>query len=234
MGTLDTDNGANRGDYAYRDQESLKVLLYSSHPLVIKGIRGMLADVPGIDLVGDAANWIEAMLRIHELDPSLVIVNDDGIVNGSSNIPETLSPIISEFPGLNFLMIMSIPDDEKELAALKLGIKGVLIENSESDILLECIWCISGGGLWFRRAVLEKFVTEQLFSSRLKENGGQGFTMPVFTRRELEIIQMAGKGIKNREIGRNLFISEKTVKHHLSKIFKKLQIRKRTELRMYL
>lgn len=234
MSTLDTDNGANRGDYAYRDQESLKVLLYSSHPLVIKGIMGMLADVPGIDLVGDAANWIEVMLRIHELDPSLVIVNDDGMVNGSSNIPETISPIIREFPGLNFLMIMSIPDDEKELAALKLGIKGALIENSESDMLLECIWCISGGGLWFRRAVLEKFVTEQLFRSRLKENSRQGFTMPAFTRRELEIIQMAGKGVKNREIGRNLFISEKTVKHHLSKIFKKLQIRKRTELRMYL
>ena len=234
MSTLDTDNGANRGDYAYRDQESLKVLLYSSHPLVIKGIMGMLADVPGIDLVGDAANWIEAMLRIHDLDPSLVIVNDDGTGNGSSNIPGTISPVIREFPGLNCLMIMSIPDDEKELAALKLGIKGVLIENSESDVLLECILCISGGGLWFRRAVLEKFVTEQLFRSRLKENGREEFTMPVFTRRELEIIQMAGKGVKNREIGRNLFISEKTVKHHLSKIFKKLHIRKRTDLRMYL
>lgn len=234
MSTLNTDNGAGRDGYGYRDQEVLRVLLYSSHPLVIKGLMGMLADTPGINLVGDAANWIEVMLRIHELDPSLVIVNDDGIGNGSANIPETISTVISEFPGLNCLMIMSIPDDEKELAALKLGIKGVLIENSESDMLLECIWCISGGGLWFRRAVLEKFVTEQLYCTRLKENGGQGFTMPVFTRRELEIIQMAGKGVKNREIGRNLFISEKTVKHHLSKIFKKLQIRKRTELRMYL
>ena len=234
MGTLYTDNGADLDGYGYRDQGVLKVLLYSSHPLVIKGIKGMLADAPGIDLVGHAANWIEAMLRIHELDPSLLIVNDDGTGNGSSNIPETMSPVISEFPGLNCLVIMGTHDHEKELAALKLGIKGVLIENSESDTLLQCIECISSGGLWFRRAVLEKFVTEQLFFSRLKENGRQGFALPVFTRRELEIIQMAGKGVKNREIGRNLFISEKTVKHHLSKIFKKLRIRRRGDLKMYL
>ncbi len=234
MDTLYEDSRADSDGYGYRDQAALKVLLYSPHPLVIKGIKGMLADVPGIALVGDAANWIEAMLRIHESDPSLIIVNDDGIGNGSSNFPETITSVISEFPRLNCLMIFSIADDEKEQAALKLGVKGVLIENSERDTLLQCIMCISGGGLWFRRAVLEKFVTEQLYFSRLKEKGRQGFTMPVFTRRELEIIQMAGKGVKNREIGRNLFISEKTVKHHLSKIFKKLQIRKRTELRMYL
>ena len=89
-------------------------------------------------------------------------------------------------------------------------------------------------GLWFRRMVLERFVNEQILIYRSKENGGQGLALPVFTRRELEIIQMAGSGIKNREIGRNLFISEKTVKHHLSKIFKKLQIRKRTDLRLYI
>ena len=234
MGTLGTDNGADPGGYAYRDQESLKVLLYSSHPLVIKGIKGMLADVPGIDPVGHAANRIEAMLRIHELEPSLVIVNDDGIGNGSSNILESISPLISEFPRLSCLLIMSTHDPEKELAALKLGIKGVMIENSERDTLLECIRCISGGGLWFRRAVLEKFISEQLFFHKLKESAKQELIPPTFTRRELEIIQMAGKGVKNREIGRSLFISEKTVKHHLSKIFKKLQIKKRTELRMYL
>src|SRR3989304_7532435 len=83
MGTLYTDNGADLDGYGYRDQGVLKVLLYSSHPLVIKGIKGMLADVPGINLVGHAANWIEAMLRIHELDPSLLIVNDDGTGNGT-------------------------------------------------------------------------------------------------------------------------------------------------------
>ncbi|MGH7892924.1 MAG: response regulator transcription factor, partial [Thermodesulfobacteriota bacterium] len=88
--------------------------------------------------------------------------------------------------------------------------------------------------LWFRRTVLEKFISEQLFFCRLKESAKQEFIPPTFTRRELEIIQMAGKGVKNREIGRNLFISEKTVKHHLSKIFKKLQIRKKGELRIYL
>jgi DNA-binding NarL/FixJ family response regulator len=234
MGTLCADNGPGHEGCGYLEHDVSRVLLYSSHPLVIRGIRGMLTDAPGIDLIGHAANWVETMLKIHESAPSIVIINDDGNVTGSANIIETVSSVIAEFPRLNCLMIMNVPDDEKELAALKRGVKGVLIENSESDMLLECIKCISNGGLWFRRAVLEKFVNEQLFLHRLNGNCRQEFTLPRFTSRELEIIQMAGKGIKNREIGRSLFISEKTVKHHLSKIFKKLRIRKRVDLRMYL
>ncbi len=233
MGMLFTDKAFDRNAHGYREHRVLRVLLCSSHPLVIKGIKGMLADESGIELIGHGANRIETALRIHELEPSLVILNDDGTGNGSCNILETISPLISEFPGLNFLLIMSTHDFEKELAALKLGIKGVFLENSDSSMLIQCIECISCGGLWYRRTVLEKFIGEQLFFYKLKENGGPRLNLPVFTRRELEIIQMAGKGVKNREIGRSLFISEKTVKHHLSKIFKKLQIRKRADLRMY-
>lgn len=65
-------------------------------------------------------------------------------------------------------------------------------------------------------------------------NIGKEFVLPTFTRRELEIIQMAGMGVKKREIGRNLSISEKTVKHYISRIFKKLKIKRRAELRKFL
>lgn len=234
MDTLYTYNGYAQAGSGYMEHGVLKVLLYSTHPLVIKGIKGILADMPGIELVGDADNWVETMLGIHKLEPGLLIFTDDGAGTGSSNILEAASTIINEFPGLNCLLVMNAPVDEKELAALKLGVKGVLIENSESDKLPDCIKCISRGGLWFRRAVLEKFVREQLFVHRIKENHGRELAMPTFTRRELEIIQMAGKGFKNRQIGRSLFISEKTVKHHLSKIFKKLRIKRRAELRICL
>jgi len=227
-------DGAEREDRLHGTERELSILIYSPHTLMIKGITGMLAGAPGINLVGHATNWIETMLRIYELDPSVLIINNDGSGPGRSNILDAMSPVLSEFPGLYCLKIMNGPDHEKEMAAIKLGIIGVLREDTESDRFIECLRRISAGGLWFRRAVLERFVKEQLFLYRMKENGGQKLTLPTFTRRELEIIQMAGKGVKNREIGRRLFISEKTVKHHLSKIFKKLQIRKRGELRMYL
>ncbi len=234
METLYSGNVTDTGSCSNQAQEVCHILLYSPHHLAIKGIKGMLIGEPGIYFVGEATNWFEATLKIHEHEPSLVIINDDGPGYDSSNIPEPITALIREFPKLNILAILNTSNHDKEMAALKLGIKGVLIENFETDVLLDSIKCISGGALWFRRSVLETFVFEQLYLCRLKENGRQELTLPTFTRRELEIIQMAGKGVKNREIGRNLFISEKTVKHHLSKIFKKLRIRKRAELKVYL
>jgi DNA-binding NarL/FixJ family response regulator len=234
MGTLSAHNRADDKGHLHETEQESSILIYSPHTLVIKGIKGILASTPGINLIGHATNWTETMLKIYELDPSVLIINNDGNETGSSNLQEAISLIISEFPGLNCLKIINAPDHEKEIAALKLGIKGVLMENTESDRFIECIKRISSGGLWYRRVILERFISEQLFLQRLRENERGEPTLPIFTRRELEIIQMAGKGVKNREIGRKLFISEKTVKHHLSKIFKKLRIKKRGELRIYL
>ena len=234
METLFAGNNSGLGIYRDTSPEAVKILLFSSHPLVIKGITGMLTDEPYVKLLGHASSTVEMMLRIHESDPSIVIMNDDERGVDKSSAFESVRSALTEFPKLNILMIMNGTDYEKELAALKTGIRGVLSDDFESDVLIECIKCISGGGLWFRRKVLEKFISERLFFYRLKENGRQELTLPTFTRRELEIIQMAGRGVKNREIGRSLFISEKTVKHHMSKIFRKLQIKRRAELRMYL
>lgn len=234
MGLLYAHDRANEDGHLRGTELKLNILIYSPHTLVIKGIKGILASSPGISLVGHSTNWIETMLSVHELDPSVLIINSDGNGLGSSNILEAVSPILNEFPGLHCLKIMNVPDHEKEMAALRLGFRGVLMENTESDRLIECLRRISAGGLWFRRAVLERFVNEQIFRYRFKENGRQEHALPSFTRRELEIIQMAGRRLKNREIGLKLFISEKTVKHHLSKIFKKLRIKKREELKMYL
>lgn len=226
-------HAAEDGHLRGTDRE-LSILIHSSHSLMAKGIMGMLASAPDINLVGHGRSWIETILKIYEFDPSILIINQAGNDGDESNSLAALLPVLSEFPGLKCIKILSRTNHEKEMAALKLGIKGVLLEDSDSDKLIECLTRISVGGLWYRRAVLESFVAEQLFLIRINNDRRPELALPSFTRRELEIIQMAGRRLKNREIGRKLFISEKTVKHHLSKIFKKLRIKKREELKMYL
>ncbi len=76
---------------------------------------------------------------------------------------------------------------------------------------------------------MEQFINEQLLLNKYSEKSPPPF--PSFTRRELEIVQLVVSGLKNREIGNQLFISEKTVKHHLTKIFRKLNINKRVQLK---
>lgn len=219
------------GEHSYKMQglQHIKTLLVSSHPLVLKGISGLLKNESNVELLEHASNKLEMILRIQESNPSLVIINDDEIDTETSITIETIGLVIREFPSIRILFIINNYDFDKELSALKIGVRGILSENFDLSTLLECINTLDKGGLWFRRNVMEKFITEQLFLN--KKSGNAPPTLPSLTKRELEIVQLVTSGQKNKEIGEQLFISEKTVKHHLTKVFRKLNIRKRVQLK---
>ena len=214
--------------------EPVSVLVVSLHPLMIKGIIGMLANVPSVKVTGQSMGRVEMMLKIYETDPAVVIINDDDKDTDSPGTLESIRSVISEFPNANVLTIIKAHDFDKELTMLKIGVKGVLLENFEQETLVDAINCVAENGLWHRRKIMEKFISEQLFFYKSREADRDELSIPSFTRRELEIMQLAGKGKKNREIAGELYISEKTVKHHLSKIFKKLNINKRAHLKNFL
>lgn len=209
----------------------VQTMIFSSQSLVVKGIRALLKHVSSVKLVGHATTSVELMLRIHETNPKLVIINDDIQCEDTNTTIEKVRMLAAEVPNIDMLMLMAKADFAKELGALKLGVKGVVIKNFEREILNDSIKRIVNGGLWFRREVMEKFIREQLLLNKCSGGEGRCFKAPSFTRRELEIIHLAAKGRKNREIGDRLFISEKTVKHHMSKIFRKLNIKKRSQLK---
>ncbi len=136
---------------------------------------------------------------------------------------------LNEFPRIKILLIIDNYDFNLELDALKMGVRGIITEKFEQEEITECINAIAGGGLWFRQCVMEQYITDQQFLNKYKDNNPP--SLPSFTKRELEIIQLVVNGKKNREIGNQLFISEKTVNHHLTKIFRKLNINKRVQLK---
>ena len=214
--------------------EPVSVLVVSLHPLMIKGITGMLANAPSVKVAGQSMGRVEMMLKIYETDPSVVVINDDDKDMDSPGTLESIRSAISEFPNVNVLTIIKAHDFDKELTMLKIGVKGVLLENFEQETLVDAINCVASGGLWHRRRIMEKFISDQLFFYKSREAEKDELSIPSFTRRELEIMQLAGKGKKNREIASELYISEKTVKHHLSKVFKKLNINKRAHLKNFL
>jgi len=210
----------------------ITTLLVSSHSLIVKGIAGLLKNEPRIKLLKYASGRLEMMLRIQENNPSLVIIYNDK--NGTENFSslETLQLAIHEFPSIKILLIINSNDFDLELLALKNGVRGVITENFEQETLWECITTVASGGLWMRRNVMEEFIKEQLFL--YKNSRADKPALPSFTRRELEIIQLAVGGKKNREIAENLFICEKTVKHHLTNVFRKLNINTRMQLKGFL
>ena len=112
---------------------------------------------------------------------------------------------------------------------MEAGVRGFLPEARIKTDIVKCIRAMNSGEIWARRAVMGEFVT-QLF---VKLNKGEYLspTAKYFTKKELEIIVLANKGLKNKQIANRLSMSEKTVKYHLSNVFKKLNIKKRSEIK---
>lgn len=208
----------------------VSTLLVSANALVLRGITEMLKNVRDINLLGHSPCNIDMMLMIDDLIPSLLVINDDESGSSPPEILETICLARHEYPNLNILILLNNHDIDLELCALRSGVKGILSGEYDKKTLTDCIRHISSGGLWLRRIVMERYISEQLYLNRYKENTPD-LKLLSFTRRELQIIQLASKGRKNREIGGQLYISEKTVKHHMSRIFKKLNIQKRSQLK---
>lgn len=210
---------------------SVSTLMVSSNTLVLKGITSMLRNVSEVNLLGQCSNKLDMMLMIYDLSPSLVLINDDEAGSDPPSILELIRLVRHEYPNLKVLILLNDIDIDVETKALKLGVRGILNGGFNKRDLTNCILHIVSGGLWIRREVMEKFITQQLSSCKYMENKDTDTKLSNFTRRELQIMQLASKGQKNREIGEKLYISEKTVKHHMSRIFKKLNISKRNQLK---
>lgn len=211
------------------NKEVISTLVVTSQSLILKGFVGLLSNEPQIKPPQHALNILEMVLRIKDYNPSLVIINDETIDSDHLNTLETIRAALNESPSITILLIINSHDAHFELLALKEGVKGIITEDFGQNTLIECIKTIINGGLWVRRAIMEGFIKEQISLKKYNEDKAPSF--PSFTKRELQIIQLVVHGHKNKEIGEELFISEKTVKHHLTKIFKKLNINKRAQLK---
>ncbi|GEM_PF-3027950 len=208
-------------------KDSIKVLVFGAHSLMRKGIISALIGEDDINVVGQASNRLELIVAIDNLNPNIVIIEDG---NGTAGL-ETINLINQRNGHTKVLLLIKDYDEDKELAALKIGVKGFLTETVAEADLIKCIRAITNGEMWVRRRVLERLIRQFLALNRLNGDGYLNKPMPCLTKKELDIMMLVGKGYRNKQIGCSLSISEKTVKHYLSDIFKKLHVRKRVDIK---
>ena len=202
------------------------VLIVSAHPLVREGIISVLSGQDDIKVVGYASNRLELMERIYNLDPNIIVVHDED--NKDTNSLEAIQLINHRATNARVLLLVEDDDEDKELTALKMGVRGFLLERTGKDDFIKCIKAINRGEMWVRRKIMEKLIHQLLVNQKREEY--LGLSAPSLTKRELEVITLVSRGYKNKEIGRVLFISERTVKHYLTNIFKKFNIKRRTDI----
>ena len=209
--------------------EGVRVLLADDHQLFREGVASLLERAEDVELVGEAATGEDAVRLADELLADVVLM--DLKMPGMGGIEATRS-IVGRNPRVGVIVVTMFEDDESVFAALKAGARGYVLKDADRGMLLRAVRAVARGeallGAPIAQRVLEQFSGHpQTPAPPRRENPS-----PLFdglTPRELEVLRLIARGMKNREISAELVISEKTVGNHISNIFTKLQVNDRSQ-----
>jgi NarL family two-component system response regulator LiaR len=204
--------------------ESIRILIADDHAVVREGLRAVIAAEPGMELVGEAKDGIEAVLKARSLQPDVILL--DLVMPGQDGV-EAIGQIMGENPDARILVVTGFGDDEKLFAAIKAGALGYLLKDASPQILLQAISDVNRGESSLHPAVARKLIQELNRSSRLSP------AEEPLTEREVEVLSLVARGLFNQEIAEKLVIGERTVRNHVSNILGKLHLANRTQAALY-
>lgn len=207
-----------------------KIVLIDDHVLFREGVRRILDFEESFEVVAEGSDGDQALVLVEQYRPDVVLMD---INMPNVNGVQATKKLFSKFPDV-YVIILSIHDDENYVThALKSGAHGYLLKEMDSETLIEAIKIVSAGGAYLHPKVTHNLVKEFQRLSK-EETDGIGnieYRKPLhlLTRRECEVIQLLTNGKSNRGISEALFISEKTVKNHVSNILQKMNVNDRTQ-----
>jgi two-component system NarL family response regulator len=202
--------------------------LADPHALFRRGVRLVLEDEPDIEVVGEAGDGLDAVERIVELIPDLVLM--DVGMPGVSGI-EATRRVRAAVPSVKVAILTVSERDEDLFAAVRAGATGYLLKEVSIEELPEAVRAVARGHSLISPSMASRLLTEfNLLSRRAEEHGGN---VPRLSDRELEVLRLVARGLSNRDIATELVIAENTVKNHVRNILEKLQLRSRMEAAMY-
>ena len=209
-------------------QEAIRVLIVDDHKLVRTGLCMLIETQPEMKVVGSAGNHAEALALAAGNKPNLILLDIDlGGENGLDLLPE----LRETAPGARVLILTGLKDLEIQRRAARLGAAGLVLKEHAAEVLLKAIKKVHEGEIWLDRSMMGALLNEMTQADR--RTGPDESNIASLTPREREVITLIAEGLKNKQIGERLFISETTVTHHLSSIFSKLSVSDRLELVIY-
>nr|WP_147554273.1 response regulator transcription factor [Bacillus testis] len=209
------------------------IVIIDDHQLFREGVKRILDFEESFEVVAEGDDGSEAIDLVDRHRPDVVIMD---INMPTTNGIEATKQLIQQFPNTK-VIILSIHDDENYVThALKTGASGYLLKEMDADALIEAVKVVAEGGSYLHPKVTHNLVREyrRLASDTADEHSSHLATeirrpLHLLTRRECEVLQLLADGQSNRNIGETLFISEKTVKNHVSNILQKMAVNDRTQ-----
>jgi NarL family two-component system response regulator LiaR len=202
----------------------IRILIADDHAVVREGLRTLIGTEPGMEVVGEAENGVEAVQMACALRPDVILLD---MVMPRKDGLEVIGEIKREDPGAHILILTSFSDDDKVFPAIKAGALGYLLKNTTPKQLLRAIRDVHQGEPTMSPAIANKLMRELQRSSDLP------LTEEPLTEREVDVLRLVAQGLSNQEIAETLFIGEGTVRTHVSNILSKLHLANRTQAALY-
>ena len=206
--------------------EKIKVLIVDDHQVVRQGLRTFLELHEDIDVVGEAVDGLDAVETARQLAPDVILM--DLVMPHLDGIAATRQ--VKALGGVTkVIALTSFTEDDKVFPAIQAGASSYLLKDVSPDELVEAIRAVHRG-----EARLHPNIARKLMEQVAHQDIPKPMSLAKdLTERELEVIRLVAKGLSNQSIARDLFISEKTVKTHVSNILGKLDLEDRTQLAIY-
>lgn len=211
-------------DDALHTSDRLRVVIVDDHALFREGLATILGAEADIEVVGQGGTAQEAVRLAHDLLPDIILLDIDMPGGGL----EAARTIANDCPVIKIVILTASEQDDHLFAALKIGARAFILKGVAARELLRILRSVAAGESYVPPALAASLLLE------MHEPGAQSRKAPEnpineLTGREREILENLAEGLSNKEIGEKLFLSEKTVKHYMTNILQKLQVRNRVE-----
>jgi NarL family two-component system response regulator LiaR len=202
----------------------IRLLIVDDQGIVRKGIRALLAEVKGMEVIGEAGDGLEAVKQADLLQPDVILMD---LVMPRLDGIEAIRQIMARQPKSRILALTSFAADDKVFPAIKAGALGYLLKDSEPEELIAAIKNIQRGEPFLHPSIARKVLEE------LSHPAGSPPTPEPLTERELEVLQLVAQGLSNQAIAEKLVIGDATVRTHIGNILSKLHLANRVQAALY-
>ena len=201
--------------------EPLTILIADDHPLFRKGLRALLATVPQVQVVGEAASGAEAVRLAEHLQPNLVLMDLQMPGGDGLTAIRQLTAVRSD---THILVVTMFEDDDSVFAAMRAGARGYVLKDMDDDEMIRAILAVGHGEAIFSPAIASRIMT--FFTNRPAQPPA---LFPDLTESEQKVLRLMARGLTNDEIAVQLAFSPKTVRNYVSSIFSKLHVADRAQ-----
>ena len=212
------------------DGEPIKVLIIDDHGIVRAGLRMLIESQANMKVVGEARNCDGVLTIIDREQPDVILLDLDlGGKDGLDSLPD----LIAASASARVIILTGVQDSQAHRRAVRSGAMGLVFKDKAAEVLIKAIERVHAGEVWLDRTMTATVLAEMSRSGEAEKADLETAKVASLTDREREIISLVCEGLKNKKIGERLFISEATVRNHLTSILSKLGLSDRFELAIY-